>query len=106
MTYVPSVAVISQHFAKKRALAMTIVASGASFGAVIHPILLNHTLDSHLGFGNAVRASAGLVSGLLLIACLLMRTRIPVQPKSSTTRATTIVTRLTRDLAYVAATLA
>ncbi|KAJ6483628.1 major facilitator superfamily domain-containing protein [Mycena vitilis] len=77
MAYVPCMAVVSHHFVKRRALAMTIVASGSSLGAVIHPIMLNHTLHSGLSFGNAVRASAGLISGLLLIACLLMRTRLP-----------------------------
>ncbi|KAJ7664134.1 major facilitator superfamily domain-containing protein [Mycena rosella] len=60
-----------------RALAMTIVASGSSFGAIIHPIMLNNTLHSSLGFGNSVRASAGLISGLLFLACLLMRPRLP-----------------------------
>lgn len=75
--YVPSIAVVSHYFKKRRALAMTIVWSGSSLGAVIHPIMLNNTLRSHLGFFNAVRASAGLVSGLLLIACLLMHPRLP-----------------------------
>ncbi|KAJ6500286.1 hypothetical protein DFH09DRAFT_944985 [Mycena vulgaris] len=45
-------------------------------GVVIHPITLNNTFHSR-GFANAVRASAGLVSGLLIISCLLMRTRYP-----------------------------
>ncbi|KAF7348859.1 hypothetical protein MVEN_01406000 [Mycena venus] len=74
--YIPSIAIVSHYFQKRRALAMTIVASGSSLGAVIHPIMLNNTFHS-LGFANAVRASAGLVSGLLLISCLLMRTRYP-----------------------------
>ncbi|KAJ7779787.1 major facilitator superfamily domain-containing protein [Mycena metata] len=74
--YVPSVAVVSHYFQKRRALAMSIVASGSSLGAVMHPIMLNNTFQ-RLGFGNAVRASAGLISGLLLIACLLMRPRLP-----------------------------
>ncbi|KAJ7910796.1 MFS general substrate transporter [Mycena leptocephala] len=74
--YVPSIAVISHYFQKPRALAMAIVASGSSLGAVVHPIMLNNTLKT-LGFGNAVRASGSLVSGLLIIACLLKRPRLP-----------------------------
>ncbi|KAJ7499776.1 MFS general substrate transporter [Mycena latifolia] len=74
--YVPSVAVVSHYFHARRALAMAIVAAGASLGAVVHPIMLNNTL-TRLGFGNAVRASAGLVSGLLLVACALIRPRLP-----------------------------
>lgn len=74
--YIASVAVVSHYFQQRRALAMTIVAAGSSLGAVVHPIMLNNTFRS-LGFANAVRASAGLVSGLLLIACSLMHPRLP-----------------------------
>ncbi|KAJ7763161.1 major facilitator superfamily domain-containing protein [Mycena maculata] len=102
MTYVPCMAVISHHFQKRRALAMAIVASGSSLGAVIHPIMLNNTLHSRLGFGNAVRASAGLISGLLLIGCCFMRTRLP-PPKQALPLGPTI-RKFTRDQAYTAAT--
>jgi MFS family permease len=98
--YVPSVAIVSHYFQRRRALAMTIVASGASLGAVIHPIMLNHTLGK-LGFGTAVRASAGLVGGLLFIACCLMRTRIPV--KRNAVNARKVLWTLGRDGAYIAA---
>ncbi|KAH7923706.1 MFS general substrate transporter [Leucogyrophana mollusca] len=74
--YIPSVAVVSHYFERRRALAMTFVASGACLGSVIHPIMLNNTLNSKLGFANSVRASAGLISGLLTIACMLMRSRL------------------------------
>ncbi|KAJ7161154.1 major facilitator superfamily domain-containing protein [Mycena filopes] len=74
--YIPSVVVVSHYFQKRRALAMSLVASGSSLGAVMHPIMLNNTFQS-LGFANAVRASAGLVTGLLIIASLLMRPRLP-----------------------------
>ncbi|KAJ7674065.1 MFS general substrate transporter [Mycena polygramma] len=103
MTYVPCVAVISHHFQKRRALAMTIVASGSSLGAVIHPIMLNHTLHSRLSFGNAVRVSAGLISGLLLIACSLMRTRLP-PPKQPLHFGQTLG-RFARDKPYIVATI-
>ena len=81
---------------------MTIVASGSSLGAVIHPIMLNNTINGHLGFGNAVRASAVLISGLLLTACLLMRTRLP--PPEQKTDLRKAVTKFSRDGAYIAAT--
>lgn len=79
MLYVPSMAVIAHHFSpSRRSLAMTLVASGSSLGAVVHPIMLNnllHRVEGVQGFGGAVRASAGLVCGLLGVACGLMRTR-------------------------------
>ncbi|OJA16741.1 hypothetical protein AZE42_09318 [Rhizopogon vesiculosus] len=69
-------AVISHHFRRKRTMVLTFVASGSSLGSIIHPIMLNNLLNGPVGFANGVRASAGLVSGLLLIACLCMRTRV------------------------------
>ncbi|KAG1731652.1 major facilitator superfamily domain-containing protein [Suillus paluster] len=75
LKYGISIAVISQHFSKRRTLVMSLVTSGSPLGAMIHPIMLNHLLNGTVGFANGVRASAGFVSVLLLIACLSMRTR-------------------------------
>ncbi|KAJ7499842.1 MFS general substrate transporter [Mycena latifolia] len=99
--YVPSVAVVSHYFHERRALAMGIIVAGASLGAVVHPIMLNNTLR-RLGFATAVRASAGLVSGLLLIACLLMRARLPT-PQAQPLFWSSI-RRFGRDRPYVLAT--
>ncbi|KAG2039275.1 major facilitator superfamily domain-containing protein [Suillus americanus] len=77
------IAVVSQHFSKRRTLVMSLVASGSPLGAMIHPIMLNHLLNGTVGFARGVRASAGFVSALLLIACLCMRTReLPVPTAS------------------------
>ncbi|KAF7291432.1 MFS general substrate transporter [Mycena indigotica] len=102
VVYVPSVSVVSHYFQRRRALALTIVASGSSLGAVIHPILLNNLLKTR-GFAVAVRASAGLVSGMVLIACLLMRSRLPPPLKSAPLWAS--VKRLSGDRAFVLATI-
>lgn len=103
IVFVPSVAIVSHYFLKRRALAMSIVASGSSLGAVVHPIMLNNTLRSHLGFANAVRASAGLVSALLLVACLLMRPRLP--PPKSKSQFWKSFRRFIHDRAFIFATL-
>ena len=79
---VPSFAVVPHHFRRRQPFAMGIVASGGSLGAIIHPIMLNNLISGRLGFANGVRASAGLISVLLLVACLLMRTRLPPQQKA------------------------
>ncbi|KAG1807021.1 major facilitator superfamily domain-containing protein [Suillus subaureus] len=76
LLYIPSMAVISHHFRQRRTLVMTFVATGSSLGAIIHPIMLNHLVNGPLGFAKGVRASAGLISSLLLTACLCMRTRL------------------------------
>ncbi|KAH9934443.1 MFS general substrate transporter [Epithele typhae] len=74
LIYLPSISIVSQYFQQNRAIAMTIVAAGSSVGSVVHPVMLNNTLD-RLGFATAARANAGLVTGLLLIACPMMRLR-------------------------------
>ncbi|KAJ7851028.1 major facilitator superfamily domain-containing protein [Mycena olivaceomarginata] len=101
--YIPSLAIVSQYFQRRRALAMAIVASGSALGAVIHPIMLNNMIRTDLGFGNAVRASAGLVSGLLVIACLLMHPRVPTSPTYPPVWKS--LRRFARDRAYIFATV-
>ena len=46
-------------------------------GAVVHPIILNHLFHGPGSFANTVRITAALNSGLLLVANLIMRTRLP-----------------------------
>ncbi|KAJ7730665.1 MFS general substrate transporter [Mycena maculata] len=101
--YVPSVAIVSHYFQKRRALTMSIVASGSALGAVIHPIMLNNTLRSHLGFANAVRASAGLITGLQLFACILMHPRLP--PSQTQLPFWSSLRRFSKDGPYVLATI-
>ncbi|KIK39527.1 hypothetical protein CY34DRAFT_89056 [Suillus luteus UH-Slu-Lm8-n1] len=98
----PSMAVISQHFSKRRTLVMSLVMSGTSLGSMIHPIMLNHLLNGNVGFERGVRASAGFVSALLLIACLSMRTRgLPVP----TVGYTTVVRKCSRDVLFILMTI-
>ncbi|TEB18981.1 MFS general substrate transporter [Coprinellus micaceus] len=76
LNFLPTVAIVSQHFNRRESLAMIIVVSGASLGAIVHPILLNKLFAMpELGFVRTVRASAAMVSGLLIVACLLIRQR-------------------------------
>ncbi|KAG1767665.1 major facilitator superfamily domain-containing protein [Suillus occidentalis] len=100
LTYGPCMAVISQHFSKRRTLVMSFVASGSPMGAIIHPIMLNHLLNGTLGFARGVRASAGFVSALLLISCLSMRTRI-VSTSKPTTSYGTAARKCSRDVFFI-----
>lgn len=88
-------AVVSHYFQRQRPFAMGVVAAGSALGlyfardidtqlilasqlgAVLHPIMLNHLFQGPLGFHNGVRVSAALNTFLLIIANLLMRTRLP-----------------------------
>lgn len=80
--YVPSLGIVAHHFKRRRSLAMGIVASGSSLGGVIHPIMLNQLFNGPVGFHWGVRISAFLNLGLLVIANLMMTSRLPPQHKS------------------------
>ncbi|KAH0838759.1 major facilitator superfamily domain-containing protein [Lanmaoa asiatica] len=75
MSYVPSLAVLSHHFKKRLAIAMSIVAGGAPLGAAVYTILLNNLLNGGLGFANSICITAAANSVILLTGCALMRTR-------------------------------
>jgi MCP family monocarboxylic acid transporter-like MFS transporter 10 len=76
--FLPSLTIVSHHFRRRRALATGIVVTGASAGGVIFPIMLNRLFQNpSVGFNNGVRVSAGVIGTLLLIANLLVRTRLP-----------------------------
>ncbi|THH08435.1 hypothetical protein EW145_g2707 [Phellinidium pouzarii] len=81
LSYLPSLAIIAQHFPvpHARARAMGIAAAGSSLGGLIHPIMLNSLFHGKTGFANGVRASAGLLAGMQIIAVALMRTKYPVK---------------------------
>jgi MFS family permease len=103
LTYAPSIAVISQHFSKRRTLVMSLVASGTSLGAVVHPIMLNHLLNGHVGFSRGVISSAGFVSALLLIACSCMRTRALPTPSGASNSA--VARKCSREVLFVLMTM-
>ncbi|KAI5118374.1 hypothetical protein M0805_008702 [Coniferiporia weirii] len=105
LSYVPSVALLAQHFKSRhmRALTMSLVASGSSFGGIIHPIMLNILFNGSVGFANGVRASAGLITGCLVIAISVMRLK-----KTETTKESeeviplgVAVKKFSRDTAYI-----
>ncbi|KIJ63084.1 hypothetical protein HYDPIDRAFT_134829 [Hydnomerulius pinastri MD-312] len=103
MVFIPSIAILSHHFDKHLGMAMTLVTSGTCLGAVIHPILLNNLINGPLGFANGVRVSAGLIAGLMLIGCLLMRTR--TTPPAEHVQFLVAARKCLRDSAYIFAAI-
>ena len=78
---------------------MAFVASGSSLGAIVHPIMLNNLLNSRLGFANGVRASEGLISALLFIACLCMRPRL--DPPTTPVNYIAVARKCIRDVPFI-----
>ncbi|KAF8624652.1 hypothetical protein AX17_006983 [Amanita inopinata Kibby_2008] len=103
MLYIPSLAIISHYFRRRRAFVMGISASGSAVGGTIHPIMLNQLFHGRAGFRNGVRASAALNFGLLIIAMFLMKPRLP--PKKLEGNLLRSFSTFLREPAYVFTTL-
>ncbi|KAF9483178.1 MFS general substrate transporter [Pholiota conissans] len=78
LSFVPTASIAVHHFKRRRALATGIALSGGAIGSVIFPISASHLIPS-IGFAKAVRASAGIVLGCLVIGNCLMRTAYPTK---------------------------
>ncbi|KAJ7594143.1 major facilitator superfamily domain-containing protein [Mycena floridula] len=71
LMFLPSLAILGQHFEARRSLAMGIAVTGASIGGVVWPIMVNQLLK-RTSFPTTVRATGGLSAGLLFCANVLM----------------------------------
>ena len=83
LMYVPAFAVLSHHFKRRRSAVMSIGTSGVALGSIVHTIMLNKLLNGPLGFKMGVRISGIFVTVLLLLSCILMRTRYGAVRKSA-----------------------
>ncbi|KAI1180838.1 major facilitator superfamily domain-containing protein [Nemania sp. FL0916] len=74
--FVPGLVLAGQYFKKRRALALGVVASGASTGGVVFPTMLARLFDQ-IGFGPTLRYTSLFIGSLLAIACLIVSPAIP-----------------------------
>jgi MFS family permease len=74
--FLPATSVISHWFQRKRAYAVGIVIAGSSIGGVVFPIMLNN-LIAQIGFASAVRATAYIITGCLIVSNMLIAPRLP-----------------------------
>jgi MFS family permease len=81
--FLPSVAIVATYFAKKRALAIGVVASGGSIGSVIYPIVFER-LQPRVGFPWATRVIGFISLATLIISVALLRARLPPAKKART----------------------
>ncbi|KUL84253.1 hypothetical protein ZTR_06960 [Talaromyces verruculosus] len=79
----PSLNVIPGWFDKKRGIAYGIAASGSSIGGIIFPIMVQK-LIVQVGYGWSMRIAAFMILGLLTIANLTIKSRLPPQPRNMT----------------------
>lgn len=79
LIFQPANSVIPSWFDRKRGAAYGIMTSGSSVGGVVFPIMIQRLIPV-VGFGWAMRAAAFLILGLLLVANLTVRSRLPPAP--------------------------
>ncbi|KAI0664176.1 MFS general substrate transporter [Cubamyces menziesii] len=73
----PSVAVLGHWFRRRRALVIGLTTGGSATGGVVFPIILEQLIP-RVGFGWAVRIIAFILMACLIVACLTIRTRLPL----------------------------
>ena len=87
LMFLPSLTLTSHYFRAKRSTAMGMVIAGSSIGGVVYPILLNNIFGRASGFQWGVRTVAFIDLAFLLIANLIMRTRLPPKMQRSSSLA-------------------
>jgi MFS family permease len=75
LTYMPSLAVLSSYFGKKRSLAMAISAVGTSVGGAVFPAVVQY-LVPQVGFPWAVRCCTLVALVIDVVALLLLKPRL------------------------------
>lgn len=70
---------VGQWFVRRRGLATGISSSGSSLGGVVFPVMLDR-LTARIGLAGAVRYTMLLIAVCLIIACALVRPRLPRKP--------------------------
>ncbi|KAJ5147949.1 hypothetical protein N7526_001301 [Penicillium atrosanguineum] len=77
LLYIPSIALISRSFVRKRAVALGFATSGAPAGGIIYTVMFDQ-LISKLSFAWTVRIMAFLMLSLFLVAAFLLRVQLSV----------------------------
>ncbi|KAI1647047.1 MFS general substrate transporter [Daldinia loculata] len=75
LLFLPSAAILSQYFARRRALALGLQSSGSPVGGIVFSILFSR-LQPRIGFGWATRVLAFILLGLLVVPLVCMRPRV------------------------------
>ncbi|KAI2467581.1 MFS general substrate transporter [Annulohypoxylon bovei var. microspora] len=75
LLFLPSAAILSQYFARRRALALGIQSTGSPIGGIIFPIIFSR-LEPSIGFGWATRVIAFILLALAAVPLVSMRPRV------------------------------
>ncbi|KAI1105737.1 MFS general substrate transporter [Jackrogersella minutella] len=74
--FLPSAAILSQYFARRRALVLGIQSAGSPIGGIIFPVVFSR-LQPEIGFAWATRVIAFILLALAVVPLVFMRPRVP-----------------------------
>ncbi|KAJ9138430.1 MFS general substrate transporter [Pleurostoma richardsiae] len=74
--FVCALSTIPGWFTRRRGLAYGVLSTGSSLGGVVFPIMISRLIKT-VGYGWAMRAAAFIILGLLVVANLTLKTRLP-----------------------------
>ncbi|KAK1767215.1 putative major facilitator superfamily transporter protein [Phialemonium atrogriseum] len=97
LTFLPSAAILSQYFSRRRALVLGISSSGSPLAGIVLPIIFSR-LEPVVGFGWATRVISFVLLAISAVPVVFMRTRVP--PSARGARALVDWTAL-RDAPFV-----
>lgn len=76
LLFLPSAAILSQYFARRRAIALGLQSVGSPLAGIIFPVIFSRLVPS-IGFGWATRVIAFILLGLSAVPLLFLRPRVP-----------------------------
>ncbi|KAF9876948.1 MFS monocarboxylate [Colletotrichum karsti] len=76
LTFLPSTAILSQYFLKRRSFVIGIAATGSPIAGMVFPIIFGR-LEPKIGFGWATRIMGFILLALSVIPAVSMHTRLP-----------------------------
>ncbi|KAH9897603.1 MFS general substrate transporter [Xylariomycetidae sp. FL2044] len=76
LVFLPSAAILSQYFARRRSIALGVQSAGSPLAGIIFPIIFSN-LETRIGFGWATRVIAFILLGISVIPIVFLRTRAP-----------------------------
>ncbi|KAI1077687.1 MFS general substrate transporter [Whalleya microplaca] len=79
LLFLPSAAILSQYFARRRALALGVQSAGSPLAGIVFPLVFG-SLQPRLGFGWATRVIAFIMLALSALPFIFMRPRLPLPP--------------------------
>lgn len=82
LTFLPSTAILSQYFSRRRSLVIGIASSGSPLAGIVFPIIFSR-LEPVVGFGWATRVIAFVLLALSAVPVAFMRTRVLPSGKRS-----------------------